>query len=93
VVAGCGIAARSASVSRCQARVGSLRATAVVAIFLPRRRAMAWAGPRPWSGDREHAGSLGLAGQALGAGSFALGAGSLQQFGSQALTGLRAEPA
>jgi hypothetical protein len=39
--AGCGTAP-SASVSRCQARVSSLRATAVVAIFLPRRRAMAW---------------------------------------------------
>ena len=31
-----------ASVSRCQARVSSLRATAVVAIFFPRRWAMAW---------------------------------------------------
>jgi hypothetical protein len=40
-VAGCG-AARSASVSRCQVRVRSLRATAVVAIFWPRRAAMAW---------------------------------------------------
>jgi len=37
-----GLAARSASVSRCQARARSLRAIAVVAIFLPRRRAMAW---------------------------------------------------
>ena len=37
---GCG-AACSASVSRCQARVSSLQATAVVAIFLPRRLAMA----------------------------------------------------
>jgi hypothetical protein len=37
-----GLAARSASVSRCQARASSLRAIAVVAIFLPRRRAMAW---------------------------------------------------
>src|SRR5215471_9965382 len=32
----------SASVSRCQARVSSLRATAVVAIFFPRRLAMRW---------------------------------------------------
>ena len=39
--AGCGTAS-PASVSRCQARVSSLRATAVVAIFLPRRLAMAW---------------------------------------------------
>jgi len=39
VMAG-GLAARSASVSRCQARVRSLRAIAVVAIFLPRLRAM-----------------------------------------------------
>src|SRR5207247_7841394 len=39
--AGCGAAACSASVSRCQARVRSLRATAVVAIFFPRRLAMA----------------------------------------------------
>src|SRR5690242_7690472 len=31
-----------ASVSRCQARVSSLRATAVVAIFFPRRWAMRW---------------------------------------------------
>ena len=35
-------ACRSAAVSRCQARVSSLRAIAVVAIFLPRRFAMAW---------------------------------------------------
>jgi len=40
-VAGCSTAS-SASVSRCQVRVSSLRATAVVAIFLPRRWAMAW---------------------------------------------------
>src|SRR5258708_17329109 len=39
--AGCATAC-SASVSRCQARVASLRATAVVAIFFPRRLAMAW---------------------------------------------------
>jgi len=39
---GCGMGVRSASVSRCQARVASLRATAVVAIFFPRRLAMAW---------------------------------------------------
>jgi hypothetical protein len=37
-----GAAGCSASVSRCQARVSSLRATAVVAIFFPRRLAMAW---------------------------------------------------
>ena len=37
-----GCAARSASARRCQARVRSLRAIAVVAIFLPRRWAMAW---------------------------------------------------
>jgi len=43
-VAGCGAAGCSASVSRCQARVSSLRATAVVAIFFPRRLAMAWTG-------------------------------------------------
>ncbi len=36
------LAVRSASASRCQARARSLRAMAVVAIFLPRRRAMAW---------------------------------------------------
>src|SRR6266496_5200958 len=36
------IVVASASVSRCQARVSSLRATAVVAIFFPRRLAMAW---------------------------------------------------
>ena len=40
-VAGGGAAGCSASVSRCQARVSSLRATAVVAIFFPRRRARA----------------------------------------------------
>jgi len=40
-VAGCSTAS-SASVSRCQVRVSSLRAIAVVAIFLPRRWAMAW---------------------------------------------------
>ena len=40
--AGGGAAARWASASRCQARVSSLRATAVVAIFFPRRWAMAW---------------------------------------------------
>jgi hypothetical protein len=40
--AGGGAAACSASVSRCQARVASLRATAVVAIFFPRRFAMRW---------------------------------------------------
>ena len=37
-----GSASQSASVSRWQARVSSLRAIAVVAIFLPRRLAMAW---------------------------------------------------
>src|SRR5262245_43657019 len=36
------LAGASASVSRCQARVASLRAAAVVAIFFPRRLAMAW---------------------------------------------------
>jgi hypothetical protein len=41
VVVACTSAVRSASVSRCQARVRSLRAIAVVAIFLPRRRAIA----------------------------------------------------
>ncbi len=42
VAAGCGAAVRSASASRCQARVSNLRATAVVAIFFPRRFAMPW---------------------------------------------------
>ena len=40
----CRPAVRSASVSRCQARARSLRAIAVVAIFLPRRRAIACVG-------------------------------------------------
>ena len=38
---GCG-QAMPASAVRCQARVSSLRAIAVVAICLPRRAAMAW---------------------------------------------------
>jgi hypothetical protein len=41
-VAGGGAAACPALASRCQARVSSLRATAVVAIFFPRRVAMRW---------------------------------------------------
>jgi len=40
--AGCGAISCPASASRCQARVASLRAMAVVAIFFPRRCAMRW---------------------------------------------------